>query len=703
MSDSNLTFAQIARTLGVSPAALTNWKNRYADDFPPPAGVDSKDRRTYNLADIKAFLAKYNLGAVNRRDEIENGADPILMSLDICRDDLPAVPLLFQIVTSFALLTVQKERTVLEDFRSGDIDQALEKITDRDVYETLNVYMGRDLVEKMLVRKMDGGSRVEVVKKLADLWLLTEDSFNGEQLAKRIYGQFDRISRQQKRGDYSTTPSVVELITRIGLGHRILDICSGVGSVVHAYGLRAPEIYSQEIHKGLAAMQRMLHKIAGFKAEVYGENSILIFHPEWVEKPFDVVIGLTPFGQPIAPEDFSRNDPRWQVTRPPRSKTKEAFFIESAIAYLAKGDESFVPRAILGLRPSWFNTAADAEVRSYLAESGLIEAVIHLGPGVNPSSPLGLGLLILRHQPVGNRTTSIRIIDATKVGKISAGRRNLSLDDIDNILKVFHWKNQLESNASEENEHSIKVIDVSQQELLAHDAVLEVQRYAVVEDPKASIERAFEAIDRVDESFHQLVKSESNGVLVDSLKVIFSRIQNLDGSQVRHIRVMNRDDDGNGLHSRVITRPQGIEWNPDLVRLTDVVICLSGSNVATACEGRELIEKKLPWKKILLLRPIDDRIRPLYLLAQAQGGAFNAELQRLVTGTTIQSINSEALRNVQIAIPSTEIQSMVEMFVKVLESRTQTLETALAANEVLHEALGLFLQAYLKSSDPNNS
>jgi hypothetical protein len=46
---------------------------------------------------------------------------------------------------------------------------------------------------------------------------------------------------------------------------------------------------------------------------------------------------------------------------------------------------------------------------------------------------------------------------------------------------------------------------------------------------------------------------------------------------------------------------------------------------------------------------------------------------------------------------------MVEMFVKVLESRTQTLETALAANEVLHEALGLFLQAYLKSSDPNNS
>ena len=357
----------------------------------------------------------------------------------------------------------------------------------------------------------------------------------------------------------------------------------------------------------------------------------------------------------------------------------------------------------MGLRPSWFNTAADAEVRSYLAESGLIEAVIHLGPGVNPSSPLGLGLLILRHQPVGNRSTSIRIIDATKVGKVSAGRRSLSLGDIDNILKVFHSKNQLESNASEENEHSIKVIDVSQQELLAHDAVLEVQRYAVVEDPKASIERAFEAIDRVDESFHQLVKSESNGVLVDSLKVIFSRIQNLDGSQVRHIRVMNRDDDGNGLHSRVITRPQGIEWNPDLVRLTDVVICLSGSNVATACEGRELIEKKLPWKKILLLRPIDDRIRPLYLLAQAQGGAFNAELQRFVTGTTIQSINSEALRNVQIAIPSTEIQSMVEMFVKVLESRTQTLETALAANEVLHEALGLFLQAYLKSSDPNNS
>ena len=699
MSDSNLTFAQIARTLGVSPAALTNWKNRYSDDFPPPAGVDSKGRRTYNLADIKAFLAKYNLGAVNRSDEIENGADPILMSLDICRNDLPAVPLLFQVVTSFALLAVLKEPEILESLRSGDIDKALMQISDTDVLDSLNLFLGRDPIEQELGREVKLG----VIKKLADLWLLSEESFNGEQLAKRIYGQFDRISRQQKRGDYSTTPSVVRLITQIGFGLRILDMCSGVGSVVHAYGRGSSDIHSQEIHKGLASLQRMLHKIAGFKIEVLGENSIKTFHPEWIDKPFDVVIGLTPFGQSVTPDDFSRNDPRWQVTRPPRSKTKEAFFIESAIAYLAKGDESFVPRAILGLRPSWFNTAADAEVRSYLAESGLIEAVIHLGPGVNPSSPLGLGLLILRHQPVGNRTTSIRIIDATKVGKVSAGRRSLSLSDIDNILKVFHSKNQLESNASEENEHSIKAIDVSQQELLAHDAVLEVLRYAVVEDPKASIERAFEAIDRVDESFHQLVKNDSNGVLVDSLKVIFSRIQNLDGSQVRHIRLMNRGDDGNGLHSRVITRPQGIEWNPDLVRPTDIVICLSGSNVATACEGRELIEKKLPWKKILLLRPVDDRIRPLYLLAQAQGGAFNAELQRFVTGTTIQSINSEALRNVQIAIPSTEIQSMVEMFVKVLESRTQTLETALAANEVLHEALGLFLQAYLKSSDPNNS
>jgi hypothetical protein len=703
MSDSNLTFAQIARTLGVSPAALTNWKNRYSDDFPPPAGVDSKGRRTYNLADIKAFLAKYNLGAVNRSDEIENGADPILMSLDICRNDLPIVPLLFQIVSAFALLAIQKERAILEDFRDGEVDQALKKISDPDIHSSLNLFLGRSPIEQIPLRETNGRANLNTIKKLANLWLLTAEPTSGEEFAARIYGHFDRLSKQQKSGDFSTTPSVVELITRIGLGHRILDICSGVGSIVHAYGRKAPDIHSQEIHAEIATLQRLLHKISGFNIAVHSENSIMIFHPEWVEKPFDVVIGLTPFGQSVTPDDFSRNDPRWQVTRPPRSKTKEAFFIESAIAYLTKGDESFVPRAILGLRPSWFNTAADAEVRSYLAESGLIEAVIHLGPGVNPSSPLGLGLLILRHQPVGNRTTSIRIIDATKVGKVSAGRRNLSLDDVDNILKVFHSKNQLESNASGENEHSIKVIDVSQQEVLAHDSVLEVQRYAVVEDPKASIERAFEAIDRVDESFHQLLKSDSNGVLVDSLKVIFSRIQNLDGSQVRLIRVMNRGDDGNGLHSRVITRPQGIEWNPDLVRPTDVVICLSGSNVATACEGRELIEKKLPWKKILLLRPVDDRIRPLYLLAQAQGGAFNAELQRFVTGTTIQSINSEALRNVQIAIPSTEIQSMVEMFVKVLESRTQTLETALADNEVLHEALGLFLQAYLKSSDPNNS
>ena len=694
MSDSNLTFAQIARTLGVSPAALTNWKNRYSDDFPPPAGVDSKDRRTYNLADIKAFMAKYNLGAVNRRDEIENGSDPILMSLDICRDDLPAAPLLFQVVTSFALLAVQKEREILEGFRSGDIDKALGQISDTDIFDSLNLFLGRDFIEQALGREVKLG----VIKKLADLWLLSEEPVNGEQLAKRIYGQFDRISRQQKRGDYSTTPSVVRLITQIGFGLRILDMCSGVGSIVHAYGRGSSDIHSQEIHKGLASLQRMLHKIAGFTIEVLGENSIKTFHPEWVEKPFHLVIGLTPFGQSVTPDDFSRKDPRWQVTRPPRSKTKEAFFVESAIAYLAKGDESFVPRAILGLRPSWFNTAADAEVRSYLAESGLIEAVIHLGPGVNPSSPLGLGLLILRHQPVGNRSTSIRIIDATKVGKVSAGRRSLSLGDIDNILKVFHSKNQLESNASEENEHSIKVIDVSQQELLTHDAVLEVQRYAVVGDVESLIEESVQDLEKLDESIHQFIEIFQKYNLVDHIKNIFALIKKLNGSQVRNVPLLSRGTEGVALHSKLITRPQGIEWNTDLVRPTDIVICLSGSSVASACEGRELIEKKLNWKKILLLRPIDDQILPLYLLAQAQRGALNAELQRFVTGTTVQSINSEALRNVQIAIPSFEIQGLVGGFIELLKLRTEGLELAATGNKDMNETLGLFLQAFLNST-----
>jgi hypothetical protein len=148
----------------------------------------------------------------------------------------------------------------------------------------------------------------------------------------------------------------------------------------------------------------------------------------------------------------------------------------------------------------------------------------------------------------------------------------------------------------------------------------------------------------------------------------------------------------------LITRPQGIEWNTDLVRPTDIVICLSGSSVASACEGRELIEKKLNWKKVLLLRPVDDQILPLYLLAQAQSGALNAELQRFVTGTTIQSINSEALRNVQIAIPSFEIQGLVGGFIELLKLRTEGLELAASGNKDMNETLGLFLQAFLNST-----
>ena len=702
MSNSTLTFAQIARTLGVSPAALTNWKNRYPDDFPQPAALDAKNRRTYNLADIKGFLAKYNLGAVNRNDEIQSGVYPVELSLDICRNDLPVVPLLFQIVSSFALLAFQKEREILESLRTGNVDQALERIVDPDIYDTLNLFLGRGVVEKSLLRQVDGGSRVEIIKKLATLWLSVAVPTDGEHLATLIYGQFDLLSKQQKSGDYSTTPSVVELIKRIGLGHRILDLCSGVGSVVHAYGRGAPDVHSQEIHQGLATLQRILHKIAGFKVEVYCENSIMTFHPEWVEKPFDVVIGLTPFGQSISPEDFSRNDPRWQVTRPPRSKTKEAFFIESAVAYLARANRDFVPKAILGLRPSWFNTSGDAEVRRFLAESGLIEAVIHLGPGINPSSPIGLGLLILRHQPVVKSSFHIRLIDATKLGTVSGGRRTLRPGDITRILSALDEKH-LTSNEPEDNDNSIKVVDVSQRELLAHDAVLEVQRYAAVNDFEKSINLAFESLERLDESFPQTAKDELTSNLVDSLKSIFSHFQKLDQSPVRSIRLLNDGDDVAGIHSRVITRPQGIEWNFDLVRPTDVVICLSGSHVTDACEGQELVEKKLQWKKILLLRSVDDRVRPLYLLAQARNGALQADLRRLITGSTIQTINSVALRNVQISIPTPEIQVLIEGFVKVLAVRTQIFETALTANESMKESLGLFLQAYLKSSDPNNS
>ena len=135
MNPDNLSLSEIAEALGVTPGALSQWQKRH-DDFPLPVESNGR-RRTYRLADIKAFIARHDL-QVKKRSNKER--DLVWNTSNELRDSGYPVGVEMVLVTAtFAALWASHKFLLVEIAKSGKIPPQIWSITTKQKSGQVNM------------------------------------------------------------------------------------------------------------------------------------------------------------------------------------------------------------------------------------------------------------------------------------------------------------------------------------------------------------------------------------------------------------------------------------------------------------------------------------------------------------------------------------------------------------------------------------
>lgn len=193
------------------------------------------------------------------------------------------------------------------------------------------------------------------VTKVFKIWSNNYSVLNRPELIKSLYSVIENIDATVKVNEFSTSKSLAQLIKKIAVADEILDICSGIGSVLHEYGSDVSKIVGQELNSSVATLQRLLHRISKTTFEVYCEDSLKVIHENWLEKGFQAVIAVTPLALRLSENSINERDLRWVYPHAMRKSSADDFWIQSALAYLLQSNEKETYRSVISLRNNWFS------------------------------------------------------------------------------------------------------------------------------------------------------------------------------------------------------------------------------------------------------------------------------------------------------------------------------------------------------------
>ncbi|WFC14691.1 N-6 DNA methylase [Aeromonas salmonicida] len=243
---------------------------------------------------------------------------------------------------------------------------------------------------------------------------------------------FDQVVAETKDaydGQYSTPVNIARLVVALANpqpGESIYDPCFGSGNFLVAAWQHAENSHTEEpksnalidisgieINTGayLVGLTRML--LAGIAEPRLDQGNSLEREPhsKLIHQGFDVVLANPPIG-------VKTNREQWRYEHfaiPTNDST--GLFIQLALERLGPNGRAVivVPESFL------FRSGAERELRRYLLEQGLVEAVIGLPVGVfAPYTGVKGSLLILRKQG-GN--TRVRMADASPLFEPRSGRK----------------------------------------------------------------------------------------------------------------------------------------------------------------------------------------------------------------------------------------------------------------------------------------
>ena len=634
MTPEPVTLSQLARYLGVTPTAVSNWQSRYKTEFPSPVKTDGR-RRLYNLDDVVKFVRERGL----KESSTDVLLDAIFPEADKKRREE---------LDGFVYRTLGELRNVCP------IEEALRftaMFAVRAMVARSKLKLSRTVSESLDQLNREISLRSEqsrICRSLEQVWHERTPDCTSRELADAIYRVVLRHARVIGHFEHATPESLALLIQKLAPGSRVLNIGSGVGLLAEAYGRSGSTLTAQEINSSTANFHRLLAALAGYEVDLRTENALTTPHPEWTTDPFDAVVSNPPWNVMVDPESIDLSDSRWRALSEFRSKNILDYFIESSLAYLRSSDGNQRHRAILCLPPSWLSSGQAFRMRNFLVRNDYVEGVIQLGDGISLNSNVPPALLVLSKLRIPR--SSVRMIDAREIGTRGNRRhREITGLEIDQLVSVF------DSDVATDR-GQLRVVDVSTGDLRNDQVLLTPSRYAALNVPKQSLDEATTTLDSTTKYLVENLERLLDGMRALRAEGLVEVLRDQSIADTRRIH-LHGVASSQILQTKVMTRQQGSEFSSEEIRPEDVVICLGGGSLGEAESGQEVLESRRSWPRVATLRVLDrETIDPNFLLMWARFGGLKEYLESQRVSATTPFLGRQVLEDVVIPIPPLAIQ-----------------------------------------------
>lgn len=640
MTPELVSLAQIARYLGVTPAALSNWQTRYKAEFPKPLKIEGR-RKLFNLEQVVAFVKDRGLA--------ESASDRLVEAI-FRSEDVKAR----EKVDGFVRRTLGELRNdmTVDDALRYTAALAVRTALRRDQISLTPV--GRQALDETYRDFENHATRstTSICRSLEQVWADSAPEVSPRELADSIYRAVQWHARVIGQFEHATSESLARLIQRLAPGERVLNIGSGLGLIARAYGEAGSQLIGQEINKTCVTFQLLLSALAGSPVDILHEDAIGSPHPEWRAEPFDAVISNPPWNASVNPEKIDISDPRWRALSEFRSKNLLDYFIESSIAYLRQSNSKEQHRAIFCVPPSWLFSEPSVRMRNYLVRNEYVEGVIQLGDGINLGINVPLALLVLS-KPSAPRH-AVRMIDARGIGVRQHPRlpREIPGVQIDELVDAFNAEKA-------EDWGVLRVVDISLDDLRTEQVLLVPSRYTVKPESNLKPDEALKLLDPARETMITRLRHLSGELEQFDGASLINLLQPLRSIPPRQLNLSDTDREKVVVWT-VKTRQKGSEFTSDDIHRDDVVVCLGGTALGRAERGESFVNGRISWPRVAVMRVIDrTAVDPRFLLVWASFGGLKQFLEGQKLSVTTPFLGRHVLEDVSIAIPQPDVQNKI--------------------------------------------
>jgi type I restriction enzyme M protein len=288
-------------------------------------------------------------------------------------------------------------------------------------------------------------------------------------------------------GEFFTPQSVSKLIARLAMHkqkevNKIYDPACGSGSLL----LQAKKQFDAHIVEGgffgqeinhttynLARMNMFLHNINYDKFNIALGNTLIDPHFK-DDKPFDAIVSNPPYSVKwIGSDDPTLiNDDRFAPAGVLAPKSKADFaFVLHCLSYLSPKGRA----AIVCFPGIFYRGGAEQKIRQYLIDHNYIETVISLAPNLFFGTSIAVNILVLAKNKTNTKT---QFIDASAIFKKETNNNILTDENIEQIIKAFDEKTDIE--------HFAKSVDL--ESIKANDYNLSVSSYVEAKETREAID-----------------------------------------------------------------------------------------------------------------------------------------------------------------------------------------------------------------------